>query len=68
LLGWKRKLIKDTKTNALVLYMEDYIFLYDCICFEEEDDDELFVAIEDVLHELSILAGDDLTYIPLPIC
>lgn len=48
--------------------MEDYIFLYDCICFEEEDDDELFVAIEDVLHELSILAGDDLTYIPLPIC
>ena len=67
MLGWKRKLIKDTKTNALVLYMEDYIFLYDCICFEE-DDDELFIAIEDVLHELSILAGDDLTYIPFPIC
>ena len=47
--------------------MEDYIFLYDCICFKD-DADELFIAIEDVLEELVILAGDDLTYIPLPIC
>jgi len=67
LLNWKKKIISDSKTNALVLYMEDYIFLYDCICFKD-DADELFIAIEDVLEELVILAGDDLTYIPLPIC
>ena len=47
--------------------MEDYIFLYDCIEFEEQDD-ELFIAIEEVLSELVYIAGEDLCYTPLPFC
>ena len=50
--------------NIMMLYMEDYEFLYQCLDFDNE---HLLEDVEDIIIDLIDLQGDNIHYCPLTI-
>ena len=62
----KQSYLKKNKliVNIMILYVEDYEFLYQCLGFNS---DNLLEDIEDIIICLIDLQGDDVHYSPLTI-